>query len=270
MAKVNNAVPAANMQTATVQAPAGWEASFLQKIGAPDNPTSEQFLDSWYLAEHGGLDSNPQGYSGGSFGGLNNLFDTALPGPGSVTMAYGPAHDAGIQEFPNWQVGEAANASTLEQANMAPLLTALRSGTASLTDLETAEGQTQWAGTAGGQEPNWPSGKVPTSGTIGKGSGGLHTSQGWQNYGIGGASWTVSGSSSGSGNGSNTNSTALLTSAPWGGLLGSQIEEAVFMILGIALVIVGLIITFKSSGGDTNPVAKEAGHAEEGAELAAA
>jgi hypothetical protein len=42
------------------------------------------------------------------------------------------------------------------------------------------------------------------------------------------------------------------------------------MILGIALVIVGLIITFKSSGGDTNPVAKEAGHAEEGAELAAA
>ena len=213
MAKVNNVVPAANMQTATVQAPAGWEASFLQKIGAPDNPTSEQFLDSWYLAEHGGLDSNPQGYSGGSFGGLNNLFDTALPGPGSVTMAYGPAHDAGIQEFPNWQVGEAANASTLEQANMAPLLTALRSGTASLTDLETAEGQTQWAGTAGGQEPNWPSGKVPTSGTIGKGSGGLHFPT---NVGYGTSTVTGGNSDSGSSTPATSATTPLVTSAPWG------------------------------------------------------
>jgi hypothetical protein len=56
-------------------------------------------------------------------------------------------------------------------------------------------------------------------------------------------------------------------------LYGSQIEEAVFFLLGAALVIVGLVITFKSGNEDnpsTAPVAKEASHAEEGAELAAA
>ena len=265
MAKVNNAVPAANMQTAMVSPPAGWEASFLQKINAPDNPTSEQFLDSWYMAEHGALDANPHGFSGGSFGGLNNLFDTALPEPGSVTMAYGAAHDAGIQEYPNWQVGETANASTLEQSNMAPLLTALRSGNASLTDLETAEGQTQWAGTSGGQEPDWPSGKVPTSGTIGSGSGsGSSTLQNWQNIAPSFNGQTL-GTTAPSSSSTTPASTALLTSAPWGGLLGSQIEEAVFFLLGAALVIVGLVITFKS-GNEENPV-KEAEH---GAEVAAA
>jgi hypothetical protein len=64
-----------------------------------------------------------------------------------------------------------------------------------------------------------------------------------------------------------------MTSAPWGGLLGSQIEEAVFFLLGAALVIVGLVITFKSGDEDNSapaPVAKEASHAEEGAELAGA
>jgi hypothetical protein len=59
--------------------------------------------------------------------------------------------------------------------------------------------------------------------------------------------------------------TPLVTSAPWGGLLGSQIEETVFFLLGAALVIVGLVITFKS-GNEENPV-KEAAH---GAEIAAA
>src|ERR1039458_5995599 len=79
-------VTPANMQTAQVLPPTGWEASFLQSVGAPVNANSEQFLDDWYVAEHGS-----SGYSGGSNGGLNNAFDTALPGPGSVSMAYGPA-----------------------------------------------------------------------------------------------------------------------------------------------------------------------------------
>src|ERR1035441_507876 len=124
MAKVNNAVAAADLQTAQVLPPAGWQASFLKQVGAPDNANSEQFLDDWYVAEHGS-----SGYSGGSNAGLNNLFDTALPGAGSESMAHGAAAAIGIQEFPNWQVGELANADTLEQSNMAPLLQALRSET---------------------------------------------------------------------------------------------------------------------------------------------
>jgi hypothetical protein len=256
-------VTPANMQTAQVLPPTGWEASFLQSVGAPVNANSEQFLDDWYVAEHGS-----SGYSGGSNGGLNNAFDTALPGPGSVSMAYGPAAAVGIQEFPTWQVGAAANAKTLEQSNMAPLLQALKSGNMSVTQLEAAEGQTQW-----GQEPSWPSNAtVPTSGTMKTGS--SFNLNSWKNPG----SSTGTGSGSGSGTGSSTGtsttpSTALLTSAPWGGLLGSQIEEAVFFLLGAALVIVGLVITFKSGNEDNPsaaPMAKEASHAEEGAELAAA
>ena len=275
MAKVNNPVNSADMQTAQVLPPAGWEASFLKSVSAPASTNNEQFLDDWYVAEHGS-----SGYSGGSNGGLNNLFDTALPGAGSVSMAYGPAAAVGVQEFPNWQVGAKANADTLEQSNMAPLLQALQAGNMSVGQLETAEGQTQW-----GTEPSWPSNAtVPTSGTIGKGSGSstggsllrkdwkINSGYNLQDY----SNITGSGSNSGSGSGSGSDSsTALLTSAPWGGLLGSQIEEAVFFLLGAALVIVGLVITFKS-GDEGNPspaaapMAKEASHVEEGAELAGA
>lgn len=39
---------------------------------------------------------------------------------------------------------------------------------------------------------------------------------------------------------------------PWGGPFGSQLEEGLFFLLGLALVVVGLVVTFKG-GGDTNP-----------------
>jgi hypothetical protein len=94
---------------------------------------------------------------------------------------------------------------------------------------------------------------------------------GWQGLGYGPT--PVASPNPGSSSSSTPTSTALLTAAPWGGLLGSQIEEAVFFLLGAALVIVGLVITFKSGNEDNPsaaPMAKEASHAEEGAELAAA
>jgi hypothetical protein len=94
---------------------------------------------------------------------------------------------------------------------------------------------------------------------------------GWQGLGYGPT--PVASTNPGSSSSSTPASTALLTAAPWGGLLGSQIEEAVFFLLGAALVIVGLVITFKSGNEDNPsaaPMAKEASHAEEGAELAAA
>lgn len=255
MAKVNNPVNSADMQTAQVLPPAGWEASLLQQVGAPVTAANTQFFDDWYQAEHGAT-----GYSGGSNGGLNNAFDTTVSGPGSEVMAYGAAHAAGVQEFPNWQVGAAANAQTLEQTGVGPgnneaLLNALKSGNMTVAQLENIETtQTNW-----GQEPSWPSGAtVPTSGTIGKGSGSSTSG--------------TSGSSTPASSTTPATSTALMTSAPWGGLLGSQIEEAVFFLLGAALVIVGLVITFKSGNEDNPsaaPMAKEASHAEEGAELAA-
>ena len=266
MAKVSNSTPPADMQNDQTLPPAGWEASLLQSVGAPATAANKQFFDDWYEAEHG-----PTGYSGGSNGGLNNAFDTTVSGPGSEVMAYGAAHVAGVQEFPTWQVGAAANAQTLEQTGVGPgnneaLLNALKSGTATVSQLENVETtQTHW-----GQEPGWPSDAViPTQGTIGTGWGSAFNLNSWQNSGTSG----TSGNSTPASSTTPAASTALLTAAPWGGLLGSQIEEAVFFLLGAALVIVGLVITFKSGNEDNPnaaPVAKEAGHAEEGAELAAA
>ena len=269
MAKVSNSTPPADMQNDQALPPAGWEASLLRQVGAPVTAANKQFFDDWYEAEHGAT-----GYSGGSNGGLNNAFDTTVSGPGSEVMAYGAAHAAGVQEFPTWQVGAAANAQTLEQTGVGPgnneaLLNALKSGNMTVAQLENIETtQTHW-----GVEPGWPSGAViPTQGSIGKGSGSAFNLNSWQNSGTSGTSGTSTPASSTT----PAASTALMTSAPWGGLLGSQIEEAVFMILGIALVIVGLVITFKSGDEDNTapaaeaPVAKEASHAEEGLELAAA
>ena len=265
MAKVSNSTPPADMQNDQTLPPAGWEASLLQQVGAPVTAANKQFFDDWYQAEHGAT-----GYSGGSNGGLNNAFDTTVSGPGSEVMAHGAAHAAGVQEFPTWQVGAAANAQTLEQTGVGPgnneaLLNALKSGNMTVAQLENIETtQTHW-----GQESGWPSGAtVPTQGTIGTGSLNLN---GWQGLGYGPT--PVASTNPGSSSSSTPASTALLTAAPWGGLLGSQIEEAVFFLLGAALVIVGLVITFKSGNEDNPnaaPVAKEASHAEEGAELAAA
>ena len=271
MAKVSNSTPPADMQNDQTLPPAGWEASLLQQVGAPVTAANKQFFDDWYEAEHG-----PTGYSGGSNGGLNNAFDTTVSGPGSEVMAYGAAHVAGVQEFPTWQVGAAANAQTLEQTGSGPgnntaLLNALQSGNMTVAQLENVETtQTHW-----GQESGWPSDAViPTQGTIGTGSGSPLNLNGWQGLGYGPTPVALAAGTPGSATAPATSATTpLVTSAPWGGLLGSQIEEAVFFLLGAALVIVGLVITFKSGNEDNPnaaPVAKEAGHAEEGAELAAA
>jgi hypothetical protein len=258
MAKVSNSTPPTDMQNDQTLPPAGWEASLLQQVGAPATAANKQFFDDWYEAEHG-----PTGYSGGSNGGLNNAFDTTVSGPGSEVMAYGPAHVAGVQEFPTWQVGAAATAQTLEQTGVGPgnntaLLNALKSGNMTVAQLENIETtQTHW-----GQESGWPSDAViPTQGTIG--SNGLSFPT---NVGYGTSTVTGGNSDSGSSTPATSATTPLVTSAPWGGLLGSQIEEAVFFLLGAALVIVGLVITFKS-GNEENAVKTTAEH---GAELAAA
>jgi len=224
--------------------PTGWESSLLQQLGDPDTQASEQFFDDWAQTEHG----NTKVWGTNGTGMAFNPFDTTLDEPGAV-----PGNSVGVKNYPNWTTGEAATVSTLEQANMSPLQQALQSGSATEAELEQAEAQTPW-----GQESSWASGTP----RFGGGSGGLSfpTNVGY------GTSTVTGGNSTGSGGGATSATTPLVTSAPWGGLLGSQIEEAVFFLLGAALVIVGLVITFKS-GNEENPVKTTAEH---GAEIAAA
>ena len=235
-------VPQSQLQTAVRQPPPGWEDSFLAAIKAPKTEQNVEFLDIWYMAEHGGTGSNPNGYSGGDYGGLNNPFDTTLSSSElnspvkypSQKMAYGPASVAGVQEFPTWTEGAAANAQVLEQTNMQPLLAALQSGNASVEQLESAEGQTPW-----GQESSWPSyAKVPTSGAPAGLIPGIKTS-----YNVNNPSATP---------GATPTPTPSGGAKPWGGAFGSQIDEGVFFLFGVALIIVGLVITFRGSG-EANP-----------------
>ncbi len=235
--------------------PVGWESSLLQQLGDPDTQASEQFFDDWASTEHAG---SLKVWGTEGTGMAFNPFSTSLYEPGAVA-----GNSVPIWNYPNWTEGEAATVSMIEQTNMSPIQQALHSGTATEADLQQAEAQTPW-----GHEPGWASGTPRFGADVANstGSSGLSfpTDIGY------GTSTVTGGNSTGSG-GSTTPSTALMTSAPWGGLLGSQIEEAVFFLLGAALVIVGLVITFKS-GNEENPVpapsaTRGAGH---GAELAAA
>jgi hypothetical protein len=240
--------------------PAGWESSLLQQLGDPDTQASEQFFDDWAATEHAG---SLKTWGTNGTGMAFNPFSTSLDEPGAVA-----GNSVPIWNYPNWTEGEAATVSMIEQTNMSPIQQALHSGTATEADLEQAEGQTPW-----GHESGWASGTPRFGSGSSSGSGSPLNLNGWQGLGYGPT--PVASTNPGSSSSSTPASTALLTAAPWGGLYGSQIEEAVFFLLGAALVIVGLVITFKSGNEDNAapaaaPVAKEASHAEEGAELAAA
>ncbi len=233
--------------------PVGWESSLLQQLGDPDTQASEQFFDDWAQTEHG----NTKVWGTNGTGMAFNPFDTTLDEPGAVS-----GNSVGVKNYRDWTTGEAATISTLEQANMSPLQQALASGSSTEAELQQAEAQTPW-----GTESAWASGTP----RFGAGSSGLSfpTDIGYGTSTVTGGNSTGSGDSTGSG-GSTTPSTALVTSAPWGGLLGSQIEEAVFFLLGAALVIVGLVITFKSGNEENIPAPSATREAEHGAELAAA
>jgi hypothetical protein len=232
--------------------PAGWESSLLQQLGDPDTQASEQFFDDWAATEHAGS-LNTWGTEG--TGMAYNPFSTTLQEPGAV-----PGNSVGVENYTSWEQGESATVQTLEQANMSPLQQALHSGSATEAELEQAEAQTPW-----GQEASWASGTP----RFGGGTSSPFNFSGltkWTNY-----TGNTGNTGSGSGTGATSATEPLVTSAPWGGLLGSQIEEAVFFLLGAALVIVGLVITFKSGNEDNpNPAPDVAEKAERGAEIAAA
>ncbi len=152
--------------------PPGWEKELLSRLNAPDVKANEQFFDDWAAEEHG---SGASSWGGRNEGGAYNPFDTTLGAadaqqpwyvgeaetgqyPGSIYNT-----SAGVMSYDDWQIGEDATAATLEQTNMAPILDALQSGQASVSQLESAEGQTPW-----GKVSSWPSNaKVNTSNTSG-------------------------------------------------------------------------------------------------------
>jgi hypothetical protein len=141
--------------------PTGWQQELLATLGAPATDANMQFFSDWFVAEHGA-----SGETGGyDQGGGDNPFDTALPEPGS-TNYNDLGGGQGVQSYSDWAQGEEATASTLEQSNMAPILAALKSGTATVPQLEAAEGSTPW-----GQESGWPSGAQPATGAAASGGG---------------------------------------------------------------------------------------------------
>ena len=147
--------------------PPGWEDDILSALGAPESHSNVSFLDDWAAAEHG---SGTRSWGGQNEGGAYNPFDTTLGAnaaaqPWSTGESVGPPfpgtiyNSVGVMDYADWPVGQQATVQTLKQQNMSPLTSALRSGKDSVSELESAEGQTPW-----GREPSWPSGsKVPTS-----------------------------------------------------------------------------------------------------------
>jgi len=196
--------------------PVGWEDSLLQQLKAPTTQTNEQFLDAVAVAEHGTGSAGWGGTGAGEGAGAYNPVNSVEPMGGSTRgNSFGVHNSFGVQNYPSWAVGEAANVDYFNQANSAPILQQLQSGDATLTELESTY---QNEVSAWGGHESYPSaGTQPATGssTSPFNFSGLTS---WTNY---------TGNTDNTGSGSGTPATSatepLVTSAPWGGLLGSQI-----------------------------------------------
>lgn len=130
--------------TTAAQMPSGWQPSLLRAIGAPPGDVEDAiFFDNWFDIEHGYPSGNPSAETGGfDQGGKFNPFDTTLGAPGATNY-----NAVGVKNYPTAKVGIEATASTLEEPQYAELLRELRSGHASVRQLEEAEDASPW-GTA--------------------------------------------------------------------------------------------------------------------------
>lgn len=119
----------------SVQIPPNWKAGLDKAIGAPPTPALDEFENTWFDVEHGDT-----GLTGGfDQGGRYNPFDTTLKVPGSTSY-----NAAGVQNYPSATVGIEATAATLEEPAYRNLLSEMRSGHASLAQLEDAENASPW------------------------------------------------------------------------------------------------------------------------------
>jgi hypothetical protein len=101
--------------------PPGWELCILQGVSAPVTGQNVADLDEWQLAE-GGSTNNTAAYNPYNTYRLTDVNNAPLPGTPSAN---------GFPAFTTWAAGCAATVATLLQANMAPIVTALRAGNVS-------------------------------------------------------------------------------------------------------------------------------------------
>lgn len=225
--------------------PGGWQEAFLKSIGAPVTQTNLTFLTEWFNEEHGS-----SGTTGEPLGGLYNPFDTTLKAPGSTTLA---GNSAGVQNYQTPAEGIAATASTIEESAYANLLAALRNPNSTVSSLQSAEAASPW-GTWGSYPSTAPS-NVPSVSTEGT----LYSTiyKGDANQGASGSSLTPAEQKADNAyaNASNNNANAIvngvkgtLSSLDPLSWLENAAGEIFFLIFGLALVIVGLVVTFRQEG----------------------
>src|ERR1700722_6575235 len=110
--------PGAGLGTAL---PSGWELCVLQGVGAPVTQDNVANIDEWQLAE-GGSTNNGAAY---------NPFNTHRTTDENNAAIPGVVSSSGTSAFDTWAEGCAATVATLLQPNMAPIVTALTSGSVS-------------------------------------------------------------------------------------------------------------------------------------------
>jgi len=110
--------PASSSSSIGTPLPAGWELCILQGVSAPVTAQNVADLDEWQLAEGGSTD-NTAAFNPYNTLRLTDVNDAPLPGTPSAN---------GFPAFATWPAGCAATVATLLQANMVPIVAALRAG----------------------------------------------------------------------------------------------------------------------------------------------
>jgi murein DD-endopeptidase MepM/ murein hydrolase activator NlpD len=100
-------------------------AALLGQLKAPETPANTTFLNAWQRAE-------------GTQAGFNPLA-TTLPLPGATSF-----NSAGVRNYPNFPTGLRATAQTLLNGRYDPIVSGLRSGTATAVQLAQAVADSPW------------------------------------------------------------------------------------------------------------------------------
>lgn len=121
--------------------PAGWELCILQGLGAHATAANLSDLDTWQVAEGGGTEN---GVAYNPFNTRRGTDQSGAAVPASYTAN-------GFPVFASWTAGCAATVATILQPNMAPIASALGTGTVApastfLTDVN----QTPWCAPSDG------------------------------------------------------------------------------------------------------------------------
>lgn len=121
--------------------PAGWELCILQGLGAHATDANLSDLDTWQVAEGGGTEN------GVAYNPFNTRRGTDQSGA-SVPASYTAN---GFPVFESWTAGCAATVATILQPNMAPIATALNTGSvAPASSFLTDVNQTPWCAPSDG------------------------------------------------------------------------------------------------------------------------